>query len=206
VDIAGDGDGADTQLATGAQDAHGDFTPISDQNFLEHERVERDASLAWREASATSLPGFCASAKLIHKLLQILPLDEDDVIFFQGLFEFGTGDKIKVALTPRGAEVRVIQSYSLQFGIVMTEVDNHFAESGFEVFHGVDIKISPLVCVNGGIGHDHRIENDVLFGEDGEIGRASCRERVEMTGAVVGVETRTEVQHEMYDRETRRKL
>ena len=30
VDIAEDGDGADTQLATGAQDAHGDFTAISD--------------------------------------------------------------------------------------------------------------------------------------------------------------------------------
>src|SRR5258707_3525316 len=50
----------------------------------------------------------------------------------------------------------------------MTEVDNHFSDAGFHVLHGVGIEISPLVCVNGGTGHDHGIQNYVLFGEYGE--------------------------------------
>ncbi len=69
--------------------------------------------------------GSCASSKLIHELLQILPLDKDDVVLFQGLFECGAGYKIKVALTPGRTVVRVIQCYSLQFGVVMAEVDDH---------------------------------------------------------------------------------
>ena len=36
VDITEDGDGADAQLAAGAQDAHGDLTAIGDQDFPEH--------------------------------------------------------------------------------------------------------------------------------------------------------------------------
>src|SRR5438552_1256906 len=62
--------------------------------------------------SATNLQCWCASAKLIDEL-QILPLDEHDVIFFQGLLEFGAGDKIIVALPPGRTVVRVIQSHSL---------------------------------------------------------------------------------------------
>jgi hypothetical protein len=69
IDIAEDGDGANTQLATSAQDTHGDFTAIGDQNFLEHKKVERAASLAWTEAGTTKAPGAYASAKLIHELL-----------------------------------------------------------------------------------------------------------------------------------------
>src|SRR5260370_24892105 len=57
IDVAEDRDGADIQLATGAQDAHGDFTAISDYNFLEHEKVKRDGRLSWREACSTNLPG-----------------------------------------------------------------------------------------------------------------------------------------------------
>ncbi len=36
VDITEDGDGANAQFAAGAQDAHGDFAAIGDQNFFEH--------------------------------------------------------------------------------------------------------------------------------------------------------------------------
>ena len=36
VDFTEDGGGADAQLAAGAQDAHGDFTAIGDQDFSEH--------------------------------------------------------------------------------------------------------------------------------------------------------------------------
>jgi hypothetical protein len=39
-----------------------------------------------------NLKGCCASLKLIQELLEILPLDEDDVIFFKGLLEFRAGD------------------------------------------------------------------------------------------------------------------
>src|SRR5260370_18688155 len=106
---------------------------------------ERGASLAWRGAGATNLRSSCASAKLIQKLLQILPLDEDNVIFFQGLLEFGAGDKIIVALPPGRTEVRGIQSYGLQFGIVIAEVNDHFGEAGFQVLHCMDLKIPPFI-------------------------------------------------------------
>ena len=36
VDFAKDSDGADSEFAAGAQDAHGDFTAIGNQDFLEH--------------------------------------------------------------------------------------------------------------------------------------------------------------------------
>ena len=38
VDITEDRDGANAKLAAGAQDAHGDFTAIGDQDFLEHSK------------------------------------------------------------------------------------------------------------------------------------------------------------------------
>ncbi len=38
VDITEDRDGANAKLAAGAQDAHGDFTTIGNQDFLEHSK------------------------------------------------------------------------------------------------------------------------------------------------------------------------
>src|SRR6266568_4657069 len=165
VGLTEDCDGADTQFAAGAQYAHGDFTAIGNQDFFEHKMIERGASLTRREAGATNPQSFCASVKLIHELFQILPLDEDDVIFLQRLLEFGAGDNIIVALPPGGAVVRVIQSYSLKLRIIMTEVDNYFGETGFQVLHGVDIKIFPFAGRNRGVGDYEGINNDIFVGE-----------------------------------------
>ena len=115
VGITEDGDGADTQLTAGAQDAHGNFTAIGNQDFLEHRRIERGASLTRRQTDTTNLKSCCASLKLIHELLEVLPLDEDDMIFLDGLLEFRAGDKIIVALAPGGTEIRVIDGHGLKF-------------------------------------------------------------------------------------------
>ena len=37
---------------------------------------------------------------LLYEFLQILPVDEDDVVFFQRLFEFWAGDHVVIALAP----------------------------------------------------------------------------------------------------------
>jgi hypothetical protein len=44
IDFAEDGDAADAEFAAGPQDADGDFSAISDEDFLEHEDfLQRDA-------------------------------------------------------------------------------------------------------------------------------------------------------------------
>ncbi len=50
VDFAEDGDGADAEFAAGAQDAHGDFTAIGYQDFLEHAvlAMQRNSSMRVR--------------------------------------------------------------------------------------------------------------------------------------------------------------
>lgn len=47
VGVAEDGDGLNAEFAAGADDAHGDFTAIGNQNFLEHMLLEmqRDSSM-----------------------------------------------------------------------------------------------------------------------------------------------------------------
>ena len=99
---------------------------------------------------------------------QFPPSDELDVLFLEKLAEFLAGEKIKIALAPGRAVVGMVHSYCLQLGIVMTEVDDHFGKAGFQVLHCVDIEVAPFVCVHGWIGDDHRIQSDVLIGEDGE--------------------------------------
>src|SRR5258708_16208480 len=95
-----------------------------------------------------TFPGHTASSKLIHELLQVFPLDEDDVVLLQNFFELRAGHYFIVALTPCRAVVGVIQSYSLQLGIVMTEVDNHFRKARMQIFHAIDIQITPLLALN----------------------------------------------------------
>jgi hypothetical protein len=45
VDLTKDRHGANPQLATGTQDANGDFTAIGNQDFIEHKKVRRRESL-----------------------------------------------------------------------------------------------------------------------------------------------------------------
>ena len=47
VGFAEDGDGADAEFAAGAEDAHGDFAAIGDQDFVEHADLAmlRDSSM-----------------------------------------------------------------------------------------------------------------------------------------------------------------
>src|SRR5439155_22199022 len=76
----------------------------------------------------------------------------------------------------------MIKSYGLKFSVVMTEVDDHFGDAGFQVLHSMDIEIAPFTRANRRIGHDYGIQNDVLLGKAGEkvsgqIGKPKCQKR-----------------------------
>src|SRR6267378_466193 len=73
------------------------------------------------------------SYMLLEKLLQVLPLDEDDVILPQNFLEIGAGHKVVVALAPSGAVIGVIHHDGLQLCIIMAEVNDHFGKAGLQV-------------------------------------------------------------------------
>jgi hypothetical protein len=52
-------------------------------------------------------------ARLLQKLLQVSPPDQDDVILIKELLEFWTRDGIVIPLPPGGAIVVVINHHSL---------------------------------------------------------------------------------------------
>src|SRR5450432_1006560 len=103
----------------------------------------------------------------IQQFLYILPADEDDVIGLQSLLEFGAGDDVIVALAPGCAVVGMIRCYSLEFGVVVAEVDDDFGHAGFQVLDRIQVEGFPVRGRHRGI-RDHD-------GVD-RIGRASCRE------------------------------
>ena len=55
-------------------------------------------------------------------------MDQDDMVVFQSLLEFGAGDDLVIALPPGGAVVGVIDHYGLQFGVVVAQVNYEFGE------------------------------------------------------------------------------
>ena len=85
----------------------------------------------------TAEPRRYAVHGLLQELLQVSPVDQDYVIVFQELLEFGAGDDVVVALAPGGSVVGVIDRDGLQFGVVVAEVNDDFGDAGFQVLDGV---------------------------------------------------------------------
>src|SRR5579872_3545169 len=81
-------------------------------------------STQWRWRISNGLaPG---RSRLLQEFLQVFPVDQDYVIFFEELFEFGAGHYIVVALAPGGSVVEVIDGDGLEFGVVVGQVDDDF--------------------------------------------------------------------------------
>ena len=72
-------------------------------------------------------------APLIQKLLQILPVNEDDMVVLDGLLELGAGDDVVVALPPGGSVVGMIDGDGLKLGIIVAEVDNQLPHARLQV-------------------------------------------------------------------------
>jgi len=56
----------------------------------------------------------------LHELLQISPLDENNLVVLQRLLELGTVHRVVIALPPRRSPWLVVHSHSLQLGVVVS--------------------------------------------------------------------------------------
>ncbi len=101
-------------------------------------------------ASHAAVAGSIALRLLVQEFFQISPSDQDDVIFFQEFLEFWAGNDVVVALAPGGAVVGMIDGDGLQFGVVVTEVDDEFGDSGLQILDGVEIEILPAIRAEPG--------------------------------------------------------
>ena len=66
------------------------------------------------------------------------------MVILEGFLELGAGDHVVIALAPGRAIVGVVDGHSLQFGVVMAEMDDEFRHSGLQVLDRVQVETLPV--------------------------------------------------------------
>src|ERR1051326_4502492 len=100
-------------------------------------------------------------------------MNKDDVVIFQGFFEFGTSDDVVVALAPRCSVVRVIDGNGLHLYVVVSKMDDELGYTGLQILYGVGVEIFPACSRDGGIGDLDGIQEHVFAGKKGRQGGRS---------------------------------
>lgn len=122
-----------------------------------------------------------------QSLGEILPGNQDEVLVHEEFLEFGTADKVEIVLTPLCAPIGMVESGTLNFGVVVSEVDDKLigtrGEGGQDFFVGG----APFRGWCAGAEAEKLIEDDwVVLDEGREIGGglpiATNEERREFVG------------------------
>jgi len=97
-----------------------------------------------------------------------MPGDKDESLVFQEFLEFQAADEIVIVLTPLGAPVGMIERGSLDFGIIVCEVDDQLIGAGRKGLQHFFVGIEPQRLGNAWNNLDDGVEENGV-GVDGEF-------------------------------------
>src|SRR5690349_19518516 len=99
---------------------------------------------------------------LRQQLSHIPPGNEFDLVLFEHLAKGVAGKEVEVALAPRRAPVRMVESRATHLGVVVGEMDHKLSHARFEFPQRVSIELRPVLRRDAGIDGNHMIDENII--------------------------------------------
>ena len=98
---------------------------------------------------------------------QVFPGDKDEVLVFEEFLEFGVLDEVGIVLTPLSTPVRMIERRALDFGVIMSEVNDELIGAGREGLQHFLVGVEPFGLRNPGMHLKDAVEDEGIGREGG---------------------------------------